>query len=518
MPRIRVHEKALAHLSRGLYRSPASALRELVSNAWDANASVVRINTNYPNFLQLAVEDNGDGFTRDEFEQLMAGGIGNSQKRPRHLILKNNRPVIGRLGIGMLGIAQVCGAFTITSKTAEGKGFRAKVRLYDLLKEKLDRDDKDVVKHGSDNQDAMPVEVDVGEYEFEKYDAGMTRKGTRLIADDLHPTFVRSFRESLDFESFKEPPMDWARAIKIVSKVHSLQQLGDYWRLQWELAAACPIPYISERAVPGGLIKEEQRRLESYGFRLLVDGIELRKPVYLSGNEFGYSTWKVGPHSERIYGKDLRFHGYLVVQEGKQLHPDELRGIMIRINNVAIGYYDPSLLDYRFNEGPRSRWITGEIFVESGLEDALNIDRDSFNRFHPHFRAVQKYVHTLLQEKVFPGSYKQIDVRSKQRSKDKATHRTEHLKRVITETMQAPVEIKAVSKRESNGEADARVEISGRGQNLRLAIPKDVPTKKSNRQLATSILAIFEVSLREKNRDRQREVFTKLLFELLGKW
>lgn len=50
MPKIRVHEKALAHLSRGLYRSPASALRELVSNAWDANATTVAINTNYPNF------------------------------------------------------------------------------------------------------------------------------------------------------------------------------------------------------------------------------------------------------------------------------------------------------------------------------------------------------------------------------------------------------------------------------------------------------------------------------------
>jgi HSP90 family molecular chaperone len=46
--KIKVGEKALAHLSRGLYRSPASALRELVSNAWDANAKIVRIDTNYP--------------------------------------------------------------------------------------------------------------------------------------------------------------------------------------------------------------------------------------------------------------------------------------------------------------------------------------------------------------------------------------------------------------------------------------------------------------------------------------
>ena len=66
MPKIKVHEKALAHLSRGLYRSPASALRELVSNAWDANATAVNINTNHPNFFQIAVTDNGDGFTKDQ--------------------------------------------------------------------------------------------------------------------------------------------------------------------------------------------------------------------------------------------------------------------------------------------------------------------------------------------------------------------------------------------------------------------------------------------------------------------
>ncbi len=79
MLRIKVHEKALAHLSRGL-RGPASALRELVSNGWDANATSVRIDTNYPNFFQVSVEDNGDGFTRDEFERIMGGGIGNSEK------------------------------------------------------------------------------------------------------------------------------------------------------------------------------------------------------------------------------------------------------------------------------------------------------------------------------------------------------------------------------------------------------------------------------------------------------
>src|SRR3954462_14684947 len=103
MPKIRVHERAPAHLSRGLYRSPASALRELVSNAWDANATRVTIDTNHPQFFQLSIEDDGDGFSRDEFESVMRGGIGNSTKRTDPEELSWGRPTIGRLGIGMLG-------------------------------------------------------------------------------------------------------------------------------------------------------------------------------------------------------------------------------------------------------------------------------------------------------------------------------------------------------------------------------------------------------------------------------
>ncbi len=149
---------------------------------------------------------------------------------------------------------------------------------------------------------------------------------------------------------------------------------------------------MNERAVPHHLVAEDHKRLESYRFKVLLDGLELRKPVNLHGNPAGYTYHRISRQSKRVYEKDLVFHGYIVVQEGAQLRPDELRGLLIRIKNVAIGYYDPSLLDYRINQGPRSRWLTGEIFVEEGLEDALNIDRDSFNRFHPEFRAIQEFV------------------------------------------------------------------------------------------------------------------------------
>ena len=514
MPKIKVHEKALAHLSRGLYRSPASALRELVSNAWDADATTVTINTNYPNFYQLSIEDDGTGFSKSDFEQLMQGGIGNSQKRPE-LKLINDRPVIGRFGIGMLGIAQICGAFVVTSKPKDGsEGFRARVQLFDRLKEKLDADDPDVVASRKAEAPQYPEEIYAGTYDFEEFDGSSARYGTRILADDLHPTFIKTFQDSLT--GSKPVPMNWSEAIGVISSKRSLQELGDYWRLLWELAAACPLPYLHANVLPEGLIARDHKRLKKYGFNVVIDGIELAKPVMLRNNPAGYTTHLIGEQRQKIYGRDLVFHGYIVVQESVQLSPDEFRGIMIRIKDVAVGYYDTSMLDYRINEGPRSRWLTGEIYVSEGLEDALNIDRDSFNKFHPQYKALQRYTHNILQTSIFPKVYKQIEVRSEKRADEKQEAHQQHLKEVLKAHAGATVNLKRTLP--ADDEPSVQVTETAGGYTLNLPPQEALKTRKNQRQLASAILAIFEMALREPGKEKQRNKFRELLLDLLDKW
>lgn len=509
--KIKVHEKALAHLTRGLYRSPASALRELVSNAWDANATVVQIDTNYPNFFQLSIEDNGDGFTKDEFRRVMSGGIGNSEKRKQHeeKPLKYHRALVGRLGIGMLGIAQVALGFTITSRTADGNGFRARVRLYDLLKPKLDSDDQEFVAGD---------EVNIGTYDFDDdFDPSNERTGTTIYTNDLHPQFTQAFKESIEQEGFKQIPKGWKSAVKICSKTESLQVLGDYWRLLWELAASAPVKYIDATAIPGAVIKDDQEKLQKNRFRLVVDGLELFKPVYLRGDRVGFTTHPVA-FSKMVYGKPVSFHGYIAAREGKQIRPDELRGIMIRIKNVGIGYYDQTLLDYRVNQGPRNRWITGEIFMDDGLEDALNVDRDSFNRFHPEFRAVQADIHKTLKEKIFPKVYKTMDERSADKQKAKDKERRKHLRAVLTGSPEKAVR---VHEARSAGRAEPPRATSVESKDgLDVTIPdeNDIPVKKSQKQMAAAILGIFEIAIHEKSTELRRQRFSELLVELLKGW
>jgi hypothetical protein len=516
--KIRVHEKALAHLSRGLYRSPASALRELVSNAWDANATQVLISTNYPHFAQISVHDNGYGFSKDEFERLMAGGIGNSEKRQAAPPPIHDRPLIGRLGIGLLGIAQICGTFEINSKPKKGDAFRARVRLYDLIRERLDKDDPSIVK---DDAASGVMEIDVGEYEFIDLDDSVSR-GTRITSDEVHPTFIRSFRQSLKppkAPKFKEPPLnDWSKCLDIVSSVHTLHELGDYWKLLWELSAACPLPYLSADAVPSGAIAKIQKRLKSYEFSVRVDGIPLAKPVKLKGNKAGYTVEIIAPTSLPVYGKKLEFEGYIAVQEGLQLKPDELRGIMIRIKNVGVGYYDPSFLDYPWNQGPREKWVTGEVFVSSGLEDALNVDRDSFNRFHPEFRAVQEHIHDLLKTKVFPEVYKKLDQRSKGKAAQRSDERVSELRSVVSEALGTKVKIAEPGTRAAADRPPVSVDLSDDRVQIAFGDLSKLRTKKAQQQLAASILALFDIAATERGASRQRSRFEELLLKLLSRW
>jgi hypothetical protein len=516
--KIRVHERALAHLSRGLYRSPASALRELVSNAWDANATRVTIDTNHPKFFQLSIEDNGDGFSRHDFEELMSGGIGNSSKRTENKTLNYDRPMIGRLGIGMLGIAQICGSFIVMSKPVSGVGFRARVTLEDSAKRRMDGANSDLVHDATTTVDGETLRgklVEVGTFEFEPFDSDKLVRGTRILADDVHPTFTAAFQQSLS----GRVPLDWRVAVTtMLNTADSLQLLGDYWRLLWELSVACPLPYLADDAVPDGAVKELNHKLESYKFALHVDGRNLQKPVYLKDNPGGYTTNIIKRRTIIVYDVRLTFSGYIVVQDGKQLRPDELRGLLIRIKNIGIGYYDSSMLDYRINEGPRSRWVTGEIYIEEGLEDALNVDRDSFNRFHPEFRALQSTIHAILQKEVFPRVYAKIDVRSAARRKMIAAKRAKALLETVSEHEDLPV--KVATRRTGTGSEQLYASVSQADGKIEIIVPhtQDLPVPKASQQISQAVLAIFEVAMMAKNKAEVRRTFTELLVTLLKRW
>jgi DNA mismatch repair ATPase MutL len=78
--KIYVSKKILADIGRGIYRTPANAIKELVSNAFDACATWIKITTNAPYFDIFTCEDNGEGMIPDELKQILKR-IGSSKKK-----------------------------------------------------------------------------------------------------------------------------------------------------------------------------------------------------------------------------------------------------------------------------------------------------------------------------------------------------------------------------------------------------------------------------------------------------
>ena len=64
---IEVNKEVVRHLSIGLYRNYALAIKELISNAYDAGATEIKIKLDLKN-KKIIIRDNGKGMDYNEFK------------------------------------------------------------------------------------------------------------------------------------------------------------------------------------------------------------------------------------------------------------------------------------------------------------------------------------------------------------------------------------------------------------------------------------------------------------------
>ncbi|QQG52736.1 MAG: ATP-binding protein [Candidatus Falkowbacteria bacterium] len=108
----------LDHLGRNLYRSFVTVLGEAISNSWDADARNVRIYIDKSKNSFVIIDD-GDGMTSDDFQNKFLR-IGYSKRKNGSSMSKNQRPFIGRKGIGKLALLSCADEITIASKVKGG--------------------------------------------------------------------------------------------------------------------------------------------------------------------------------------------------------------------------------------------------------------------------------------------------------------------------------------------------------------------------------------------------------------
>src|SRR5947208_2397994 len=97
----------------GVYKPFVKAFKELVSNAFDADAEHVRV-VFAPDFSTVRVTDDGQGMTPFEFRTDFAR-IGGGSRRWAGDRTRKGRPRIGSKGIGFLAMARYCDRLTVES-------------------------------------------------------------------------------------------------------------------------------------------------------------------------------------------------------------------------------------------------------------------------------------------------------------------------------------------------------------------------------------------------------------------
>lgn len=184
---LKTDERVIARVTDGIYRQPASALRELINNAYDADATRVVIKTDAPRFERISVEDDGHGMTPAALAHMLLH-IGGSAKRQdvgkelgitasdNPLISPGGRKLIGKIGIGIFSVAQLTHNFQIITKV-RGHKFRTVATV--ALKQYSD----DGLKEVDDHQEYESGKVNIWREKAKDVDA----HGTTIVLTDIRP-------------------------------------------------------------------------------------------------------------------------------------------------------------------------------------------------------------------------------------------------------------------------------------------------------------------------------------------
>lgn len=296
-------ERIIRRVTDGIYREPWAAFRELISNSYDADATLVRITTDWPRFDEIHIQDDGNGMSAEVLAYLIKN-IGGSAKRTsdaadlgiskqKHTDTSpKGRKLIGKIGIGLFAVSHLTQHFQIITKR-KGDTYRT---IASILLETYSEDGKD--QNAKKKKKAGEANI------WNEPSSNKAQHGTTIIIRDIRPAILNSLRSSLRWrelddmdeevglvnrDSFQRPvhhignlakleldnpgelePDDYPppslpwndETVEPLSRFNSffnaladkeenkkrldLMILDNYFQMLWKLSLSCPLHYINK--------------------------------------------------------------------------------------------------------------------------------------------------------------------------------------------------------------------------------------------------------------------------------
>lgn len=535
--RIKVHTQIINDLSSGIYSSPASCIKELVNNSYDADAKSVIIRVK-PVHDSITLIDDGKGMNAVDFDKKFAWISHSTKRKDSNLSDELKRPLIGKIGIGFIAVNEICNELEITSsKKGEKVKFTANINFKKYF--------EDAVVQNSENDEGIIK----GEYELLNEEEDENEHYTIIRLLGLKDS-VKNILEDKQYLSKilklknKNYSKDFFKSMKDLLEFHTANKLKSfsednaYVQFIIDLASFIPVEYIDGGPIEAAndkIIESIVKSHKELDFQVDLDGMYLKKPIYFAKNPkvntqfISFNREIEISNSESKEDTDtIKLKGYFYIQHGI-LFPRELNGVSIRIRNIPIAEqfgFDDSFMRYPSYTNQLFRnWISGEIYIEKGLEDAMNIDRKSFRVTHPHYLALQNFLHKFLSEKVFKIALDLYEGARDFREKIKIEERKEEGKKILSTSKIEFKPSKPITKSDSikNTKIEPKIIaplriINSTPKKTTIEVDESLANKfkKKDWEYLESIFLIFETAYRESNgnADKLRDYF----YQKINEW
>ncbi|RYY00519.1 hypothetical protein EON78_00940 [bacterium] len=339
---ITVDKRIVKILSEQTYENFPNAIRELITNSYDADATRVDVTLNL-NKENINIRDNGWGMSEQEFnEYIRIAG----QRRERKIKTSSGRYIIGQFGVGFLSVFPFFRNFSIeTKKKNSNQVLYASIPCY---------------KYFTDDRIIDIADIDI--------QGGVKFENSHFNDSYTHIT-LSGFTQMC--KGFFYPINDIKKRKNSVSNMDSIS------KLIWQLSEDLPIGY-------------EDKRFDDFNsffspnlpFKVLINTNPLLRKTY------GETILEKSNDVEQI--GDIKFK-YFVLTNKSSVTPYEARYLKIRNLNVGVGERTNFGLGTEVG-GARSRlhWLTGEIHILEGLNGLITVSREGF-KFDPDYEKLKEF-------------------------------------------------------------------------------------------------------------------------------
>jgi len=350
--KITVDKRIVRILSGSTYANFPSAIKELITNSYDADAENVLININLSKEI-IEMRDDGKGMNEEDFAFYLRIA-GKSRKKKAYT--EKKRRIIGQFGVGFLSVLPFCEKYIIeTTRKGSSEVLHATISSYEYFSD--DYQTLDV--------DEIPI-------------PGGIRNNPEITNDQY--TRIRLVGFSKLTSSF------FKGKFKLKNLRNTKYNFEPIELLRWELSEYLPLRYDVTKGETASRLDQLFSDHSPIPFNVIFNNETLYRNIHAD------SILELSPEYESVGDIVFKYH---ISTNYNPIHPKEARYLMMRNLNVGVGDRTTFGLGMDGKVYGKLAHITGEVNIVEGLNELINVSRDKFN-FSPDYEQLKDFLRGKL--------------------------------------------------------------------------------------------------------------------------